>query len=75
MCWMLHEVGASYVEIARAAGLSRSRVHQICQSDANQLHRRSEYVTGKEPVMERLRRAGTRQGGAAVMVSPRSATR
>ncbi len=44
MFWMLREAGASYGEIARAAGLSRSRVHQICQSYAYQLHRRSEYL-------------------------------
>jgi hypothetical protein len=64
MFWMLREAGASYVEIAPAAGLSRSRVHQICQSYAYQLHRRSEYVTGKEPFMERLRRAGALLGAA-----------
>ena len=34
MFWMLREAGASYVEMARAAGLFRSRVHQICQSYA-----------------------------------------
>ena|SRR5688572_14053174 len=64
MFWMLHEAGASYVEIARAVGLSRSRVHQICQSYAYQLHRRTEYVTGKDPFMERLRRAGALLGAA-----------
>jgi hypothetical protein len=64
MFWMLHEAGASYAAIARAAGLSRSRVHQVCQSYAYQLHRRSEYVTGGEPFMERLRRERALLGAA-----------
>ena len=64
MFWMLREAGASYGESAPAAGLSRSRVHQICQSYAYQLHRRTEYVTGKESFMERLRRAGALLGAA-----------
>lgn len=42
MFWMLHEAGASYAAIARAARLTKSRVHQVCQSYAYQLHRRSE---------------------------------
>jgi hypothetical protein len=65
MFWMLHEAGASYGAIARAAGLSRGRVRQVCQDYAYQLHRRSEYVTGKEPFMERLRRAGALLGASA----------
>ena len=64
MFWMLHEAGASYGAIARGAGLSRGRVRQICQDYAYQLHRRSEYVTGSEPFMERLRRAGALLGAA-----------
>jgi len=64
MFWMLHEAGASYGAIARAAGLSSGRVRQICQDYACQLHRRSEYVTGREPFMERLRRAGALLGAA-----------
>lgn len=64
MFWMLREAGASFGEIARAAGLSRSRVHQICQNYAYQLHRRTEYLTGKEPFMERLRRAGALLGAS-----------
>jgi hypothetical protein len=62
MFWMLHEAGASYGAIARAAGLSGGRVRQVCQDYAYQLHRRSEYVTGKEPFMERLRSAGALLG-------------
>ena len=49
MFWMLHEAGASYGAIARGAGLSPGRVRQVCQDYAYQLHRRSEYVTGREP--------------------------
>lgn len=64
MFWMLHEAGASYGAIARAAGLSSSRVRQVCQDYAYQLHRRSEYVTGQEPFMERLRCAGALLGAA-----------
>jgi len=64
MFWMLHEAGASYGAIARGAGLSRGRVRQVCQDYAYQLHRRSEYVTGREPFMERLRRAGALLGAA-----------
>jgi hypothetical protein len=64
MFWMLHEAGASYGAIARGAGLSPGRVRQICQDYAYQLHRRSEYVTGREPFMERLRRAGALLGAA-----------
>ena len=64
MFWMLREAGASYAAIARGAGLSRSRVQQVCQSYAYQLHRRTEYVTGGEPFMERLRRAGALLGAA-----------
>ena len=62
--WMLHEAGASYAAIGRAAGLSGGRVRQVCQDYAYQLHRRSEYVTGKEPFMDRLRRAGALLGAA-----------
>jgi hypothetical protein len=57
MFWMLHEAGASYGAIARAAGLSGGRVRQVCQDYAYQLHRRSEYVTGRKPFMARLRSA------------------
>jgi hypothetical protein len=64
MFWMLHEAGASYGAIARGAGLSPGRVRQICQDYAYQLHRRSEYVTGREPFMDRLRRAGALLGAA-----------
>jgi hypothetical protein len=64
MFWMLREAGASYAAIARGARLSPSRVQQVCQSYAYQLHRRSEYVTGREPFMERLRRAGALLGAA-----------
>ncbi len=64
MFWMLHEAGASYGAIARAAGLSPGRVRQVCLDYAYQLHRRSEYVTGREPFMERLRRAGALLGAA-----------
>jgi hypothetical protein len=64
MFWMLHETGASYGAIARAAGLSRGRVQQVCQDYAYQLHRRSEYVTGREPFMKHLRRAGALLGAA-----------
>lgn len=64
MFWMLHEAGASYGAIARGAGLSPGRVRQVCQDYAYQLHRRSEYVTGREPFMERLRRAGALLGAA-----------
>jgi hypothetical protein len=61
MFWMLREAGASYVEIAPAAGFPRSRVQQICPSYAYQLHRRSEYITGKEPFMEHLRLVAAQQ--------------
>jgi hypothetical protein len=64
MFWMLHEAGASYGAIARGAGLSPGRVRQVCQDYAYQLHRRSEYVTGREPFMDRLRRAGALLGAA-----------
>jgi len=64
MFWMLHEAGASYGAIARGAGLSPGRVRQVCQDYAYQLHRRSEYVTGREPFMGRLRRAGALPGAA-----------
>lgn len=64
MFWMLHEAGASYGAIGRSAGLSPGRIRQICQDYAYQLHRRSEYVTGREPFMERLRRAGALLGAA-----------
>jgi len=63
--WMLHEAGASYAAIARGAGISSGRVRQVCQDYAYQLHRRTEYVTGREPFMERLRRAGALLGAAA----------
>ena len=62
MFWMLHGAGASYGAIARGAGLSPGRVRQVCQDYAYQLHRRSEYVTGREPFMERLRHAGALLG-------------
>ena len=64
MFWMLHETGASYGAIGRAAGLSPGRVRQVCQDYAYHLHRRSEYVTGREPFMARLRRAGALLGAA-----------
>ena len=48
MFWMLREAGASYGAIARGSGLSPGRVRQVCQDYAYQLHRRSEYVTGRE---------------------------
>jgi len=64
MFWMLHEAGASYGVIARGAGLSPGRVRQVCQDYAYQLHRRSEYVTGREPFMARLRHAGALLGAA-----------
>ena len=64
MFWMLREAGASYRAIARGSGLSPGRVRQVCQDYAYQLHRRSEYVTGREPFMERLRRAGALLGAA-----------
>jgi hypothetical protein len=32
MSWMLREAGARYANIARGAGLSQSRVQQVCQS-------------------------------------------
>lgn len=60
MVWMLSEAGASYG--ARAIGISVERVRQICWEYAYQIHRRSEYVTGRAPCMERLRRAGTLLG-------------
>ena len=63
--WMLHEAGASYAAIARGAGISSGRVRQVCQDYAYQLHRRTEYLTGAEPFMERLRRAGALLGAAA----------
>lgn len=62
--WMLHEAGVSYAAIGRAADLSRERVKQICQAYAYQLHRRTEYVTGREPFMERLRHARALLGAA-----------
>lgn len=75
MFWMLHEAGASYGAIARGAGLSPGRVRQVCQDYAYQLHRRSEYVTGREPFMERLRRAGALLGAAeregGMIIEPR----
>jgi len=64
MFWMLHEAGASYAAIARGAELSRSRVQQVCQHYAYQLHRRTEYLTGREPFTARLRRAGALLGAA-----------
>jgi hypothetical protein len=64
MFWMLHEAGASYGAIGLGAGLSPGRVRQVCQDYAYQLHRRSEYVTGREPFMGRLRRAGALLGAA-----------
>jgi hypothetical protein len=64
MFWMLHEAGASYGAIARGAGLSPGRVRQVCQDYAYQLHRRTEYVTGREPFMDRLRRASALLGAA-----------
>ena len=64
MFWMLREAGASYGAIGRGAGLSPGRVRQVCQDYTYQLHRRSEYVTGREPFMERLRRAGALLGAA-----------
>jgi hypothetical protein len=61
---MLHEAGASYAAIARGAGLSRSRVQQVCQSYAYHLHRRTEYVTGGERLRGRLRRQRRMRRGA-----------
>jgi hypothetical protein len=61
---MLREAGASYAEIGRATGLSIGRVRQICRGYRYQLHRRTEYVTGGEPFMARLRRAGALLGVA-----------
>lgn len=64
MFWMLHEAVASYGAIPRGVGLSRGCIRQVCQDYACQLHRRSEYVTDREPFMEGLRRAGALLGAA-----------
>lgn len=64
MFWMLHEAGASHAAIARGAGLSRSRVQQVCQHYVYQLHRRTECLTGRESFMERLRGVGALLGAA-----------
>ena len=44
MFWMPGEADASYAEVARATGLSISRVQQVCQGYGYLPHRRSEYT-------------------------------
>lgn len=76
MFWMLREAGASYAEVARAAGPLRGRVRQVCQVYAYLLHRRSGYVTGAEPSWSasaaRARSWAPPSGWTESLVGPRS---
>ena len=60
MFWMLREAGASYVEIAKAAGLSRWRVEVICMDYGRELQHRCDQTVSviNAPFMQRLHAAG-----------------
>jgi hypothetical protein len=77
MFWMLREAGASYAEIAKAAGLSRWRVEVICIDYGCQLQRRYDRTVPaiEAPFMDRLRVAGSlpRRGIGEPCFSPRRA--